>query len=152
MPYIKSKSQQLVKPAMNPVSTYSRVIACRSIVTGDGGWHWSCTRPIGIDFWLLSVRVWTTWSPADGSGESNFKIYFGKGQPTGTADIQAWSRLDPVYGKEAIHTYKFYNRDKDFWWTMKRLFTGQGYRFGLLAKADIPIEGRVMAAFEISEG
>lgn len=153
MPYIKSKSQQLVKPAMNPVSTYSRqVLVQLRVPAGVGNTDYAITPPLGDTTWLLGVDLWLS---AIGIGVwigGMIHIKTGTGrEPSAGLIVTRWESImdTSMLLKGAI---VWYGDIGHLHFSMKRLYRESGRRFGIVIENLKANTINALGAFEISEG
>lgn len=154
MARIAAGGQVLRHAAMNPVSSYSRVIALElRLAITHGATAFCYTPTLGNRTWLHSIDVWAYSHEIDLVIGGYFYLMFGGGIPVGAGDIAVrWSPIVPLHcgvkpGFAWFDVRGFHRR-----FTMCKLFEFDELRFGVTIENGYLRAWAATVAFEISEG
>jgi len=153
MPVIQNTSQQVVSRAMNPEPAYSRIVSCVEFVPTGPGAVYSFTPVLGQIVRLLEVRIWFAPHAVNMANQTLFRILTGTSQPNTAAEIRLWESVLPLVSPGFTdEPWTAYDGRDSMCWSMNRLYTGQGRRFGFWAERGPVGTDEISASFEISEG
>lgn len=153
MAKLVTKQQRLVLGVMNPQSGYSRVVTCMAAPKSLGDIDYGYTIACGQQVRLLTVRLFFYPTAVDVTKQVGFKVLTGTTVPSSEAAIQQWESVLPITwrGTGRDQWIRYHGRD-EYVWTMNRLYTGEGRRFGIWAQCNWDGLENVQASFEIMEG
>ncbi len=153
MAKLVSKVQLIQHGVMNPQSGYSRVVTCMAAPQGLAAIDYGYTIAVGQNVRLLSVRLFFYPTVVDTTKTVGFKVLTGTTVPPSAAAILQWESVLPItwQGTGLDQWYRYHGMDT-YEWTMKRLYTGEGRRFGIWAQCNWTGVEEVYASFEIMEG
>lgn len=148
-----NKVQLITAGVMNPKSGYSRVITCVAAPQGLAAIDYGYTIAVGQKVRLLTVRLFFYPTEVDITKQVGFKVLTGTAVPKKEAEIQQWESVLPITwrGTGLDQWYRYHGMDQ-YEWTMNRLYTGEGRRFGIWAQCNWLGVEEVHASFEIMEG
>lgn len=154
MPTIVNKSQHILAGVKYPASIYSRVAGALAVVKAPAVTAFGYTSSLGVNVRLKKVRAWFLPVWTGGGDWVDFWIRYGTGVPASYAALSNWSDLLPInwLGSGPVG-YRELGTGRVFEWTMDRLFTADGIRFGIqLTTAGVITYEEMYVTFEISEG
>ncbi len=154
MSKIVSTGQRLVTAAQNPTSVYSRVVSCVANPKPGVDPDFAYTSALGENVWLLGVKVFFMPVSPPAIAGVDFQIVTGTTKPVSVAAIYNWEVVLPLLYRGTSGMYwAHYHGVTEMSWVFKKLYTGQGRRFGVWARlAGIATVDMVQASFHISEG
>lgn len=89
------------------------------------------SEPLANPFRILGVWVRVYWEAFPAAPIGVFRITTGVGQEVDVATVYDWERVIPLRYANAEENWRADHRMFDFWWTMRRAYTGQGRRIGV---------------------
>ncbi|MBA7636895.1 hypothetical protein ES703_44523 [subsurface metagenome] len=152
MAKIVTRGRGIVGGVMHPKADYSRVVNCGTQISSLVAVSYTYTPRVAINTWLLGVDLWICITPGGAGPLTYFRVLSGVHRAGSFSEIEDWDNILPVFDKDIALDWRVYD---DHWhghWTMKRLFTGEGRRFGLRIHSENAGEGYAFASFEVSEG
>lgn len=152
-PKLVNTAQLIRAGVMYPVSGYSRVVSCVASPKTLAGIDYGFTIVVGQQVRLLSVRLWFLPATIDVTKQVGFRVVTGTTRPTTQGEIFAWESVLPLTwrGTGADQWMHFHGRDS-YEWTMNRLYTGEGRRFGIWAQCNWEGLDEIYASFQVTEG
>lgn len=152
-PRIVNQSQQMQAGIVSPPALYSRVVGLFLELPADGNWYHAITPSLGLDVTLWRVTVRHCPRGPNTANYSLFEIMAGGTKALTLAEIGVWDRVIPHIAQGGPF---FSNRFGDgcnlYEETMRRLYTGEDRRFGVLGKRVGAGTDQLFITFEISEG
>lgn len=153
MAKLANRLQPLGHGIINPQSGYSRVVTCIAAPKGLAAIDYGYTIAVGQSVRLLSVRLFFYPTEPNVANQVGFRVLTGSTVITTPAGILQWENVLPITwrGTGLDQWYRYHGMDT-YEWTMNRLYTGEGRRFGIWAQCNWAGTEEVHASFEISEG
>lgn len=153
MAKIVNEFQRISTGIRYPGSGYSRVVTCVAAPKGLAMTDYGFTIAVGQQVRLLSVRLFFYPTVPNVANQVGFRVLTGTTMPTTLTAILQWENILPITwrGVPQDTWYRYHGMDK-YEWTMNRLYTGAGRRFGIWAQCNWAGTEEVHASFEISEG
>lgn len=150
---VVNRSQQVVKSGLNPKSSYSRLVCLDVAPLAAGPLVYAFTPAFGQNVWLLGLWIQHMPRAASIVDFTSVLLKAGSGLPTNLIDISAWDNILGIVQIEGIPPgLRIYDGLHALSWSMSRLFTGQGRRFGIIAARTGAGNDLVQVQLEISEG
>ena len=149
VPRTQARLQRLEPPALE-----RRVIALElHVPAGVGNSDYCYTPQLGNRLWLYSLDVWAYCADPPALLGGFFYITFGTYEPSRREDISVrWTRIIPLHCSPKPGFRWFECGDFHRRFTMARLFTNDGLRFGVSIENVVAQAWECTVAFEISEG
>ncbi|MBA7480459.1 hypothetical protein ES707_15916 [subsurface metagenome] len=154
MVHLANKSQPVRVGVLYPRGVYSRVASCAAFLKAPATTAYGHTFPVGIQTWLLGVKVWFAPHLWAGTDWVQFKVLTGTGTPGSYTEILSWDNVLPIlYSGNTVGWWVRYETFEPYEWNMNQHFSGKGRRFGIAVEAGPPATPLwCLASFEISEG
>lgn len=148
-----NREQRITTGILYPEATYSRVIGFYTGVlpaAADEGWE--CTGVVGERVWLLEAQL-KLWSHDIGvQCRGYWLLLTGTALPSSTVELYgSWDRIIPCSSRIKPY-FQWDGVEAQFTWSMRRLYTGSGRRFGLWIANLSNTRWWAQATFKISEG
>ena len=153
-PIVVKEEQQIRVAEQFPLLAYSRVFGlfCQ-LSAGVGNDDYAMSGPVGNRAWLLGVRCQFMPQALNEASGCLLYICYGQNPKAGAEEIATrWELVVECKGgaKKAIY---WTVEPRELYLPMKRLFTGQSLRFGVVAENLSDVVGlNVNVFFEVSEG
>jgi len=153
MAKIVNEFQRIQTGVRYPKSGYSRVVTCVAAPKGLAAIDYGFTIVVGQAVRLLSVRLFFYPTVPDVANQVGFRVLTGTTMLTTPAGILQWENVLPITwrGTGLDQWYRYHGMDQ-YEWTMNRLYTGAGRRFGIWAQCNWDGTEEVHASFEVMEG
>lgn len=131
------------------VSRDIKVLSCSTTFAPMNPNTFGYTIPIGLDVWLLRVRVWLFLLPGATAEIVQFKMRTGMERPATIAEIQRWRLVLPIMVGDREAWWVSIDKSSSFVWEMEQAYFDMSRRFGIEVLSLADVGGQVNCSFEV---
>lgn len=153
MARLVTTNRRIATGVVNPVSTYSRVVSCVVALKEAATEAYAVTPVVGQRVWLLKVTCFFTPMVANPTKQHFFRLYTGTTKISAAAEMHDQENVLPLVSPGFTdEPWTYSDGVMEMSWDMRRLYTGAGRWFGILAEVGPWPPREICVSFEISEG
>lgn len=152
MATVVNKSQQVAVAGFHPESVYSRIIVVRASAVGGGVYGFGASPTLGQGLWLTRIQVMVQADLGGQFSRCHFSLHRGSGDEPTRQNVQDWEHIIHFGTYAGFRGMVVYGHSEKFSWEIKRRFTNELNRLGVVMFNAGDAVAVVHAFFTVSEG